>query len=601
MTRLGGTTSVSRVAGAADPLANWFLRVAIQERSAPATRLQGMLAVLLLLAFAYAIVYATGGTRFAYVHFGYVPILMASFLFGSRGGLIVGLVAGAILGPSMPMEVASNTPQSLSNWLIRMSFFVVIGAVAGFAADILRRQLKILRLHAYHDQVSGLPNRAYYLESLQLLLASRAVREPPLVALVAGLGNFEETVASLGYAYADKLHRAAAERLGEFLPPNTRLFSITPGLFAVIHDSPQKAQILGLKLAHALDDRFEIDNVPTLAAGHAAIACHHDDADALSLMRAAIASFRRAEQANERLVIYDGALDRVKQSTLRLLPDLQEAIHSDKGLVLHFQPIIDLSDGRCKSVEALLRWHHPELGTVPPSSYLPAAEKTALMRPLTRLVLDHALRQLKDWQEVGLDLDLAVNVSVRDIEDKSFAAMVARLLEKYGLTPSRLIIEVTESALMNDPAVAVESLTALSSSGVSIALDDFGTGQSSLSYLARLPVDIVKLDRQFAREMAESNRVEVVVRAAIEAAHRMGQKVVAEGIEDQETLGRFRELSCDFAQGYSFGRPMPSHAFGEWLVEQGARALRDQRAAASELAEDDVSGISRPARANPGQ
>ncbi|WP_309086123.1 GGDEF domain-containing phosphodiesterase [Chelativorans sp.] len=565
-----------------NPLGDWFLQFVETERSRPATRRWAALTVLAALAATYAIVYATGGTRYSYAHFAYVPIVIGAFSFGIRGGLLTGLAAGLLMGPPMPLEVESGTAQSMHNWLVRASFFLLIGALSGIAADLLRRQVKALSRQAYRDRMTRLPNRAAYLERIEAVLAARRPSDPPVVALTVGIGNFEELILSFGYPYADQLYRVASDRLLQLLSPETELFAIRAGLFATIHRSAEEARSIGAKFARALGERFEIGGIPTLSSGHVGIAMAQEGIDALTLTRESIACFHRAEKANEAIVVHDGRFDRLRQSTLRLLPDLQEAIRSGNCLSLHYQPILDLKTGHCKGAEALLRWEHPELGPIPPGDFIPAAEKTALMGELTRLVIDRSLRQMKQWQAEGFELDFYVNISVRDLEDERFAASTAKLLSNHAVPAPRLVLEVTENALMRDPAAAMRSLARLRQLGVGVALDDFGTGQSSLSYLAKLPVDVIKLDASFAHEVEADPQVGVVVRLAVDAAHQLGQKVVAEGIETRSALQKFQDLSCDFGQGYLLSRPLAADTFRGWLFDHRLSVLRGKDAFAGQ-------------------
>lgn len=356
------------------------------------------------------------------------------------------------------------------------------------------------------------------------------------------------------------------------------LFSFGNGLFvALLALPPEAVRAIALKLAQALDERFDIDGVPILSSGHAGLAIRRPSGgDAQSLLRSCVAAFRDAESAKQHLSTYDGRSDGLRQARLRLMPDLQQAIRTRNGISLHFQPVLDLATGQCHAAEALVRWTHPELGPLPPAEFISAAEQTALIGPLTRLVLELALGQLSNWQEQGIDLSLSVNLSIRDLEDTDFPGTVSGLLEKFGVNPSRLTLEITETALMTSAGAVLETLAALREVGVAIALDDFGVGQSSLSYLANLPADILKLDRTLAQKLDSNPRAAVVVRAAIEAAHALGQKVIAEGIENLEVLDALRRVSCDCAQGYLLSRLLPEPEFRSWLMDHRFQIARRQ-------------------------
>jgi diguanylate cyclase len=240
-----------------------------------------------------------------------------------------------------------------------------------------------------------------------------------------------------------------------------------------------------------------------------------------------------------------------------LLGALKGAIERDE-LVLHFQPKFELRTRRLLGVEALVRWQHPERGLLPPVEFVPMAEHTALIRPLTLWVLDRAMRQCKLWRDAGHDVTIAVNLSVANLLDSSLPGDVAALLGELKLPPSALELEITESVVMTDPVRARQVLDLLRSMGIRLAIDDFGTGHASLAYLQRLPVSELKIDRAFVGAMTDSPGDEAIVRSTIEMAHNLGLEVVAEGVEDEAVTERLRVLGCDTAQGFHLGRPVPA-------------------------------------------
>ncbi|MEQ8344823.1 MAG: EAL domain-containing protein [Sneathiellaceae bacterium] len=261
----------------------------------------------------------------------------------------------------------------------------------------------------------------------------------------------------------------------------------------------------------------------------------------------------------------------VESADLALLADLQRALAQGAGLHLVFQPKLDLRDGRCTGAEALMRWTCPDRGAVSPGRFVPLAETTNLIRPLTEWVLRRSLDQLQDWQDRGLDLSLAVNISVRNLMQQDFVHFVGRELAARGLPPHLLQLEVTESGLMVDPHASIATLQALKAMGVQIAIDDFGTGHSSMAYLRHLPADTVKIDRSFIDDMDVDRSDEVIVRATILMARFLRLRVVAEGVENGRVYDKLRRFRCDEVQGYHIARPMPAAEFAAWLAMPGAR------------------------------
>jgi diguanylate cyclase len=233
--------------------------------------------------------------------------------------------------------------------------------------------------------------------------------------------------------------------------------------------------------------------------------------------------------------------------------------------MLHYQPQVAFRDGAVARVEALVRWHHPRLGLVPPSQFIPLAEHTGLIKPISLWVLNSALAQCKQWSEMGLNLPVAVNLSARELFNSEMTDTIAGLLDRWGMKPTCLEVEITESTLMDDPVRAMNLLTGLSREGVRLGIDDFGAGYSSLSHLAHLPVDEIKIDRSFVLRMATVARDKAIVRSTINLAHDLGLTAVAEGVEDEATLDLLRDLDCDLCQGYYLSYPLPAPEIATWL------------------------------------
>jgi EAL domain-containing protein (putative c-di-GMP-specific phosphodiesterase class I) len=290
---------------------------------------------------------------------------------------------------------------------------------------------------------------------------------------------------------------------------------------------------------------------------------HATDTEAL-IQRADVAMYQ-AKQSRGGFEIYAAERDIHSRDRLSLLGDLRDAIDNDE-FELHYQPKLDLRTRVVTGVEALIRWHHPERGMLGPMEFIPLAEQTALMRPLTLHVLDSALRQCKLWREDGLFLTVAVNLSVPNLLDLCLREDVANLLQKWEIPPSQLTLEVTENIIGADPVRVIEVLESLRDLGVSLSLDDFGTGHSSLSYLKRLPVHELKIDKSFVLAMHESRVDEAIVRSTTELAQRLGLRVVAEGVETKEALDHLAQIGCEEAQGYFLQRPVPAAQLSDWVA-----------------------------------
>ena len=252
---------------------------------------------------------------------------------------------------------------------------------------------------------------------------------------------------------------------------------------------------------------------------------------------------------------------------MALTSELSHAIERQQ-LTLHYQPKVSFKTGRVVSAEALVRWLRPEHGLVAPDEFIPLAEHTGLIRPLTQWVLYEALRECAAWRKAGIEITLAVNLSARNLLEAQFTELLASHLAAWSVPPEYLELEITESAIMSDPMRALDALTRLDAMGVRLSIDDFGTGYSSLAYLKKLPVDTLKIDKSFVMNMAQDGDDALIVRSTIDLAHNLGLRVVAEGVENQQTWDMLDELGCDIAQGYFLSRPLAAADFMEWLEKK---------------------------------
>ena len=331
------------------------------------------------------------------------------------------------------------------------------------------------------------------------------------------------------------------------------------------------------RILAALEQPFLVDGLPLhveASIGVARYPAHGDDVDLL-LQRADVAMYL-AKDSGAPHAIYTAELDHHDTASLTLLSELPRAIRN-RELLLHYQPKIDVRSGELAGVEALVRWKHPQRGMIPPGDFISAAEKTGLMQPLTLYVLDEALGQLARWRREGHEITIAVNLSMRNLIDPRLAEQVADALDSCELPGSCLTLEITESAIISDPAAATDVIHRLKQLGVGISIDDFGTGYTSLAYLARLPITQLKIDRSFVIDMSRNADDAAIVRSIITLGHDLGLEVVAEGVETESALEQLARLGCDTIQGYWLSRPLPPAELRAWLV--GRRSEGDHKAA----------------------
>jgi EAL domain-containing protein (putative c-di-GMP-specific phosphodiesterase class I) len=289
-----------------------------------------------------------------------------------------------------------------------------------------------------------------------------------------------------------------------------------------------------------------------------------DGRDANTLLRCADVAMYAAKEARTDWKFYAPELDRNSVRKLSVLSDFRRALQRDE-LVVFFQPIVDVAGSRVRGAEALVRWEHPKLGLLAPGAFVETIEQTGLIGPMTRHVLEQSIQQCARWRQAGQRLSVAVNLSVRNLLDRTLPGEIDRLLTTYGLPPEALQLEITESMLMSDPDRVLATVTRLNALGVRLSVDDFGTSYSSLANLRQLPIDELKIDRSFVSPMLENESDLIIVRSTINLGHDLGLRVIAEGVEDEETLNRLARLGCDLAQGYHLSRPLPAEQFTRWL------------------------------------
>ena len=413
---------------------------------------------------------------------------------------------------------------------------------------------------ALHDPLTGLPNRELFADRVDQAIRTADRELRPAALLLLDLDRFKDVNDTLGHHHGDQLLIEVGQRLCDALRDADTVARLGGDEFAVVLPgaTAEGASAVADKLRTVLQQPLTIDGVALDLDASIGIAVYPEHgADAAELLQHADVAMYMAKQAHVGFLVYDPAVDQHSPKRLAPLGGLRRALERDE-LVLHYQPKADLGSGAVHSVEALVRWQHPDHGLLGPGEFIPLAERTGLIHPLTYWVLDAALDQAARWQRGGLHLSVAVNISTRCLLDPAFPDQVAGQLATWQVPADLLVLEITESAVMADPARALDVLRGLHTLGVGLAVDDFGTGYSSMAYLKELPVDELKIDRSFVSQMAISASDAVIVRSTIDLGHNLGLRVVAEGVETQHAWEQLSELGCDIAQGYYLGRPMPA-------------------------------------------
>jgi diguanylate cyclase (GGDEF)-like protein len=430
------------------------------------------------------------------------------------------------------------------------------------ASRQLRRHSERTDYEAAHDSLTQLPNRSLLLARIELAL----LEAQPGALLLLGIVRFREVNDTLGHSHGDELIAAVGRRLDQLAADGDTVARLGGDEFAVLMRGvagERDARAAAEKVREALRTPFEVAGLSLaieVSAGLALLpaerAATDEDVDAETVLRHADVAMSEAKHGHSGLAVYASEHDHHSTEQLQLLGELRVAL-DQRQLVLHYQPKFDLVTGEVRGVEALVRWQHPERGLVPPDSFVPTADRTGLINPLTDFVLDVALDKAARWLEAGLSVPMAVNISARSLLDSGFPDRVLAALAAHRIPPAGLILEITETSIMEDPEHALAALQRLHDAGVYLSIDDFGTGYSSLAYLKRLPVDEIKIDRSFIAALTMDARDRLIVASTVSLGRALGLDVVAEGVEDEETLLLLQELGCDLAQGFLFGRPEP--------------------------------------------
>jgi len=444
------------------------------------------------------------------------------------------------------------------------------------AIAVERRHASARARHAaLHDPLTGLPNRTLYADRLTQALAGARRHRGSVALLMIDLDHFKMVNDTLGHEAGDEVLRRVADRLRAALRRSDTVCRLGGDEFVVVLPDVERlhdAQRMASKLWRTLREPVSIGDVQLSLEFSMGLAVSSPvDDDPAALLRRADVAMYRAKRDRGGPALYDARFDEGRLRGLNLAGELRQAIEDDQ-LLLHYQPKVDLREGRVVGVEALVRWRHPALGMVAPDLFVPLAETTAVIKPLSLWVLETALRDRAEWSRQGFDVAVAVNLSARVLHDADLPGLVGHALERAGVDGAQLELEITESALMADPERSILAMDRLITAGVTISIDDFGTGYSSLAYLKRLPAASLKIDKSFVAHMDTDDRDASIVRSAIDLAHDLGMGVVAEGVESADVHGMLATLACDYAQGFHVAHPMPAAALPDWLrgrVEAG--------------------------------
>lgn len=540
----------------------------IENRSARFRRVV-VVVIALGMGLATLMVYQAGGSSVVYTHSMYVPVVIAAIVFGLPGGVIAALLGGLLLGPLMPLDVASGESQSLLNWTFRLAYFLLLAMLIGESADLIRHYIKQMRWRLSHHDVTQLPNRQALGQALQQLLDAPGPGTSPAHLYLIDVSNLNELSLKLGGEFEHMAIRTLADALLGRLAAGMQVFQVRTNRLAILasNEAGPRDEEVPRVIEQAVNTPVVFEGIPLLLhCVWSDIGVEQADRHPDVFLRKLELALNEARTRKLQHYQYSKGLELYSRQNVEILGLLKQALDADV-LTLKFQPKYRLRDRRLLAVETLLAWTDPERGIMPPAEFIPLAEESLLITPMTLRIIDRAVAEFSRWLEAGHRLQsIAVNISASNLGNGDFIAGVRETVARYGLQPGQLELELTEGAVVADLDVAVAALNELAAVGVAISVDDFGTGFSSLQYLDRLPVHSVKIDQSFIRNMLQRESNRHIVESTIDLAHRLGLTVVAEGIESEAIEKMLVAMGCDQGQGYFFARPMCGSRLVEFMA-----------------------------------
>ncbi|MCP4718588.1 MAG: EAL domain-containing protein [Desulfobacteraceae bacterium] len=424
---------------------------------------------------------------------------------------------------------------------------------------------------ATHDAITALPNRLLLMDRLEQAIQSALRQKASLAFLILDIDGFKEINDTLGHYSGDRLLKQVVTRLQGMVRKSDTLARVGADEFAIlmqIESNNENIIHIVKKIKKIFIKPFSINGLSLEVQSSVGIAIfpeHGKEMD--TIMQRANVALSAAKQDSKKYTIYSKQLDKNNPHRLTMMGELRQAIENEE-LILYFQPKINLHTRKVIGVEALVRWEHPEHGFMAPDEFIPMAERTGLINPLSIWVLNHALSQAEKWHSQNIKLSIAINLSPVTFLDTELPNLIIGMLSLYNVPPNFIIFEITESSMIKDPSLAMEIMNRLTDSGIKISIDDFGTGYSSLAYLQRLPVSEVKIDKSFVTDMLKNQNDDVIVKSIIDLGHNLSLNVVAEGVENKETAFALKKMGCDVLQGYYISKPVCNDDLLTWLPKK---------------------------------
>ncbi|HEY2772356.1 MAG TPA: EAL domain-containing protein [Solirubrobacteraceae bacterium] len=506
---------------------------------------------------------------------GFQCYLDRTSLWRQARDLVPPVLAAEMLSALLTMAAVYLTWQTGTLGLALLGLILV--TYQYLVGELLRSKQRASELQriATTDELTGLANRERFRQRVEGQIADAGPRGTTFAVMLIDLDRFKEVNDTLGHHYGDELLRGLGPRLVASAGDDAVVARLGGDEFAVLPDASAddvgELERIAERLIECVQEPVLMEGMTLQVGASVGIARFPVDGDdAHTLLRRSDVAMYAAKESHSGCKLYAAELDHHSLRRLSVLSDFRRALNTDE-IVVHYQPIVDVEGTSVRGAEGLVRWEHPDLGMIPPGEFIQTVEQSGLIGPLTRHVLERSIMQCAEWRRAGHDLSVAVNLSVRDLLDRSLPGDIEHMLTSYHVPAAALQLEITESMLMSDPERSLATLMRLNELGLCLSVDDFGTGYSSLANLRRMPINELKIDRSFVSPMLQDESDLIIVRSTINLGHDLGLRVIAEGVEDEPTLAHLAHLGCDLAQGYHVSRPLPAEAFSAWMGTAGAQ------------------------------
>jgi len=520
----------------------------------------GGIFVLIALPAIYLLVYYTGGVKYVYSHIMYIPIIISGVLFGPWISLFVGIIGGILLGPLMPLDVETGEPQLFLNWMCRLLVFVVVAFIGGCTSKKLRNNIVTIKQLLSHNQETNIPNTNY----LKIFQNKINLYQKTIITIL--INNHNNIIDVLGTAVYHKLLFTLYDDLRKELSNKFLVVQADSNKFWVIQET-RDVEAEAEKIVEIINKEKKINGIPLYVEYSVGIyeVIDHYDFDSLSIFTNSDICARQSQLQQLNYIIYDNSKKK-KRFEYEVLMSFSQALKNGE-IYLVYQPKIDLETLKPIGFEALMRWNHSRYGEISPIVFIPLIEQTRLINELTNWVLSTTIKKIKEFCERGIPTTISINISAKNLIDPQFLTRTMKIINESKVDKNLLEFEITESAIMINPEESKVILKEFTEEGIKIAIDDFGTGYSSLSYLSRFPINTIKIDKSFVKDITTNESIQRVVKSTISLAKELGYKVLVEGIEEKEASDIVKEYQCDFVQGFYFSRPIKAEDTLPWYEE----------------------------------